>query len=105
MFICNVGVWQGENLSPLFLFTIYLNDFELFINKNYKGLDMLARYINTLLSDNDVEGFLRMYVLLYADDTIIKAENELQAALNANYEYGNQWHLTVNIDTTKVDVF
>ena len=68
---------------------------------------MLARDINTLLSDNYVEVFLRMYVLLYADDTIIMAENEneLQAALNTTYEYCNQWHLTVNIDKTQVVVF
>ena len=68
---------------------------------------MLARDINTLLSNNDVEVVPRMYVLLYADDFMIMTENEneLQAALNANYEYCNQWHLTAKIDKTKVVVF
>ena len=39
-FSCNVGVRQGENLSPL-LFAVYLNDFQEHIAKIYPGLKML----------------------------------------------------------------
>ena len=40
-FTCNVGVRQGENLSPL-LFALYLNDFEYAISRKYSGLNTLA---------------------------------------------------------------
>jgi hypothetical protein len=106
LFTCNIGVRQGENLSPL-LFAIFLNDFEMFVSKSYSGLTMFNEEANTHLSDDDVEYFLRMYVLLYADDTIVMAESaeELQAALNSVYEYCNLWHLTVNTDKTRVVIF
>ena len=60
-----------------------------------------------MLSDDDVEVFLKLYVLLYADDTVIFAENatELQKALNAMFEYCNLWKLKVNPNKTKVLVF
>ena len=105
-FLCNVGVRQGENLSPL-LFAIYLNDFEACLRKYYNGLQELSGDINKFLSDEDVEVFVKLYVLLYADDTIIMAETvaDLQSALNATAIYCKQWHLTVNTDKTKVVIF
>ena len=105
-FSCEVGVQQGENLSPL-LFAIYLNDFEYSVSRNYKGLDMLTGEIHNNLCDDDVEVFLKMYVLLYADDTIVMAETpeDLQSALNAACDYCQTWHLTVNTSKTKVIIF
>ena len=105
-FNCNVGVRQGENLSPL-LFSIFLNDFEFSVSRYYNGLSFLGREINYCLSDEDVEHFLKIYVLLYADDTIVLSESaaELQKALNAVYDYCNNWKLTVNISKTKVIIF
>ena len=105
-FNCNVGVRQGENLSPL-LFAIFLNDFELSISRNYNGLNDLANDTTDLLSDDDVEVFFKMYTLLYADDTIVMAESseELQKALNAVFDYCNDWKLTVNTSKTKIVIF
>lgn len=106
-FECNVGVRQGDNLSPL-LFSIFLNDLETHMrNNNVKGLD----YINSLtikhLSTDDIEMWLRLYVLLYADDTIILSESatDLQNALNAMHDYCQTWQLTVNASKTKIVIF
>ena len=45
-----------------------------------------------------------MYVLLYADDTVVFAEahDELQAALNGLFFYCKTWNLTVNPSKTEV---
>ena len=42
---------------------------------------------NILLSNNDTEVYFKLYILLYADDTVIVAESEtdLQLALNAMF--------------------
>ena len=105
-FTCNVGVRQGENLSPL-LFAIYLNDFESYVSRHYKGLDTLSDDITCHLSDPDIEVFLRLHVLLYADDTIVMAETpeQFQKALNAVSDYCSQWNLTVNTSKTKIVIF
>ena len=46
-------------------------------------------------------------MLLYADDTVILAENaqELQSASDAMSEYCNVWGLKVNTTKTKIVVF
>ena len=105
-FACNVGVRQGENLSPM-LFAIYLNDFELFVSSKYKGLEKISQEAHKYICDDDIEIFLKMYVLLYADDTIVMAEtpDELHYALNAVYNYCSLWKLTVNTSKTKIVIF
>ena len=106
-FSCNVGVRQGENLSPI-LFSIFLNDLESSFRKDgVPGLKFINEETIKHLSDDDVEMFLKLYVLLYADDTIILAESaeDLQKALNSLYTYCQTWHLTVNASKTKVVIF
>ena len=66
---------QGENLSPV-LFSIFLNDFERHPSYFYNGLDMLSSSVKYTLSTDDVEIFLKLFTLLYADNTIVLAESE-----------------------------
>ena len=107
VFSCNVGVRQGENLSPL-LFAIFLNDLESSLRRDgVSGLNYINSETIKHLSDDDVEIWLRLYVLLYADDTIILSESaeDLQKALNSLHIYCKMWHLTVNSSKTKVVIF
>ncbi len=98
-FYSHRGVRQGENLSPL-LFSIYLNDLDDVIKKHCDGLDIEAVL-------GDIKLHINLYVLLYADDTIILCESEkdLQKALDALHGYCNTWDLEVNISKTKIVIF
>ena len=55
----------------------------------------------------DIVSYLKIYVLLYADDTILLAESpeELQAALYSMNLYCNDWNLKINVSKTKVVIF
>ena len=57
-FECNVGVRQGDNLSPL-LFAMYINDFESYVKKEYDGLTLLNTEIDRLLGDNLLDLYLK----------------------------------------------
>ena len=105
-FVSHTGVRQGENLSPV-LFSLFLNDLCNFMSNKYSGLQLLTDSVTHLLSDDDVEVYFKLYLLLYADDTVILAENpqELQLAINAMSDYCNLWGLKVNTAKTKVVIF
>ena len=100
-FPCQVGVRQGENLSPL-LFAIYLNDFKTFLSEKYNGLTKITDSVQ-----HELNMFFKIFCLLYADDTLILAENpkDLQKALDGLHSYCNKWSLKVNLDKTKVVIF
>ena len=92
VFLCSLGVRQGDCLSP-FLFSIYLNDIEsTFIREGFKGIDT---------------GWLKLFLLLYADDIVIMADslNELQKGMDILRDYCERWKLTVNVNKTKVMIF
>ena len=65
---------------------------------------IIPNIVDDALSDNDVEVYLKLYALLYADDTVIFAESyaEIQHALNAVSEYCRLWDLKINSNETKV---
>jgi hypothetical protein len=99
-FDCLVGVRQGENLSP-FLFSIFLNDLDTFLSQNN---------VNGVSRDVLINGshtFIKLFVLLYADDTVIFSDNDtdLQNALDNFKEYCEQWKLKINTDKTKIMIF
>ncbi|XP_068247977.1 uncharacterized protein [Palaemon carinicauda] len=100
------SVRQGENLSPL-LYALYLNDFESSLSRGYNGMDMCLKEINEKFSSIDIERFLLIYALLYADDTIVMDESpkELQNALNKVKEYFDIWKLQINVSKTKIVEF
>lgn len=91
-FECELGVRQGECLSP-FLFSMFLNDIE----------DM---YVTSGLDGIDVDMF-KIFLILYADDIVLFAntKDELQSSLDMLYNYCNKWKLLVNSSKTKVLVF
>ena len=105
-FPCNIGVRQGDNLSPL-LFAIYLNDFNDYLSSKFKGLQDLTNVFNQIFNNNELDSYLKLYTLLYADDTVILAENEeeLQKGLRALEVYFELWQLEVNLDKTKIMIF
>ena len=63
-FPCLRGVWPGENLSPV-LFSIFLNHLENFMHSNDCSGIGLERVTDNLYD------YLRIFILLYADVTVI----------------------------------
>ena len=65
-FACIQCVRQGENLHP-FLFSIFLNDLEDY----FEELNDLPLGTITKKIQNTLHTFIQIFVLLYADDTVI----------------------------------
>ena len=101
-FPCDNGLRQGENLSP-FLFSLYLNDLEEFmLHNNIQGLSCISQELGDSLNV-----FLKLFILLYADDTILFSDcpKDLQLQLDVFSNYCSQFKLKVNINKTKCMTF
>ena len=103
VFKSEIGVRQGDNLSPL-LFSIYLSELESFLSSKYGGLAYISKLTE---KDDDLYEYIKMYIILYADDTVILAESptELQMSLDAMQSYCNIWKLNINTSKTKIVIF
>ena len=73
----------------------------------YDGLVNLAQDFVDTSSEEEIALYHQLYVLLYADDTVILSQSAegLQSALSALYDYCGLWELTVNASKTKVMIF
>ncbi len=83
------GIRQRENHSPL-LFSLYINDLEDYrISQDCQYLDF---------NDEMLNQYMKILMLMYADDTIIVADSKegLQKALNCLEDYCSKWKLKVN---------
>ncbi|MES9903304.1 MAG: reverse transcriptase family protein, partial [Sedimenticola sp.] len=93
------GVRQGENLSPI-LFAIYLNDLQSHLMLNNDGIAIEKPNTN-------IDVYLKLLILLYADDTVIVSDDphSFQNLLNDFDTYCKTWKLNINMSKTKVIVF
>ena len=101
-FLSNIGVRQGENLSPL-LFNLFLSDVEAFFRENgAQGI-----FCGSHDQDETIATFLKIFILLYAGDTVILCDSAegLQKSLNIYAQYCATWKLTVNLDKSKIMIF
>lgn len=81
--------------------TIFLNDLEQFLgSQNVNG-------IKCDINSNDIAVFLKLLILLYADDTVLFSDNEtdLQHSLVVFEDYCQRWKLNVNTSKTKIVIF
>jgi hypothetical protein len=106
--IFSIKYWckAGGKSIPL-LFSVFLNDLTEFMSHAYNGLNDVCNISHLLFDNDDIEVYFKLYLLLYADDTVIFAETaaELQSALNAMYLYCETWKLKVNTAKTNVVIF
>ena len=92
-------------MSPL-LFSIYLHDLKSFISQKCNGLKDIENLQKEHLHE-EIVTFFKLYILLYADDTVILAKNpnDLQASLDKMKKYCDTFDMHINVNKTKTHFF
>ena len=74
----------------------------IFTDTNIIGLNSITEEL-----ENELGIYLKIFVMLYADDTFVLAESveDFQVQLNSFGEYCNNWKMKVNVNKTKLMVF
>ena len=91
-FECNLGVKQGESLSP-FLFIFFLYDIEAVLESGcFRGVSM---------SDITIRR------LVYADNLLLMSDSteDIQRGIDILYDYYTRWKLNINIEKSAVVSF
>ena len=83
------------------LFALFVNDLEDFMKASS------CSGINLEFVSEDLYSYLKLLVLLYADDTVIFVTDKtsFQKNLDIFYEYAKIWQLNINYHKTKVLIF
>jgi hypothetical protein len=91
-FECDVGLRQGEILSPI-LFSLFIEDLENSLQEN--------------VCDGIIIENITLFLLLFADDAVLLSETPdgLQRSLDTLAQYCKEWGLAVNCEKTKIMVF
>jgi hypothetical protein len=87
--LSNIGLMQGESLSPL-LYSFYVNDMEIeLINSGCQTYELKS---------------LNLFLLMYADDTVLFSENvdDLQKMINSVNICSNEYGLYINLLKTNI---
>ena len=89
------------------MFALFFNDVETHLSNAYGGLTYISSLRENCFEKEDIVVYLKHFVLLYADYTIVLAESptQLQSALNTLFKYCETWKLHANTAKTKVLVF
>ena len=90
-FETNIGVRQGDNLSPD-LFKIFINDLPNTFNEDCSPVEI---------------GNIKLNCLLYADDVVLLSDTKsgLDNCLSRLEDFCNMWCIDVNLRKTKVVIF
>jgi hypothetical protein len=85
------------DLISLYIFCITFNIFPFILLINNSGLLTISQDIENIMNE-----YMNIFLLLYADDTVLMAETpeDLQKQLNIFHDYCLAWKLKVNIDKT-----
>lgn len=90
-FTINLGVKQGDNLSPT-LFKIFINDFPQYLKSTADPVEL---------------NLCPIHCLMYADDIVILSSSSkgLQDKIQTLKKFCEDWCLHVNLSKTKIIIF